>query len=77
MLKNLKFEILREQNSSVNSRRVSSDSILDISTGNCRRALVNEPGIMRNHTERHKRPEIVAAQVSPFAPTPVVKTVMK
>jgi hypothetical protein len=37
---------------------------------------VNEPGMMRNHTERHKRPEIVAVQVSPFAPT-VVKTVMK
>jgi hypothetical protein len=40
-------EVLRRQNSTAVSRQVSPDSLLYVSTGNCRGALVDESGMIR------------------------------
>jgi hypothetical protein len=44
-------EIVRKQNSTAIFRQVSPASLIDFSTGNCKRALVDESGMIRTQME--------------------------
>jgi hypothetical protein len=63
-------EILCRQISAAISRQVSSASLLDVSTGNCQRALVDVSRMTTNQMGTHNRTETIAVQGSPSAPTP-------
>jgi hypothetical protein len=60
-------EILFRQNSAAISHQVSSALLLDISAVNCKRAVVNESGMIRNQMGMHNRSEMVPVQESPCA----------
>jgi hypothetical protein len=64
------IEILRRQNSAAIPRQASTASLLDVSAGHCRTALVNESGTIRNEMGTHNRSEMVAVEGSRCAPTP-------
>jgi hypothetical protein len=48
-------EIVGRQNSSAIFHQVSLALLLDISAGNCQRALVDKSGMIRNQTGKHNR----------------------
>jgi hypothetical protein len=52
------------------SHRVSLALLLDVTVGNCWRALVGESGMIRNQMEMHTISEMVVVQGSPCARTP-------
>jgi hypothetical protein len=53
------------------SRQVSPTSQLGISAGNCRRALVDESGVIRTQMRTHNRSYMVAVHGTPRAIPPV------
>jgi hypothetical protein len=63
-------EMLCRQNSAAISDQVSPALQLDVSAGNCWRALVDESGMIINQMGMYGRSEMVAVQGSLCAPTP-------
>jgi hypothetical protein len=59
-------EILRRQSSAAISRQASSDSLLDVSAGNSRRALVDVSEMIKNQLGTHNKLEMVEVQESPY-----------
>jgi hypothetical protein len=55
-------QMLRRQNSAAISLQVSPASLLGVSEGNCKRALVDESEMFRNQIGTHNRSEMVAVQ---------------
>jgi hypothetical protein len=52
------------------SHQVSPASLLEVSAGNCQRALVDESGMTRIQMGKHNRTEMVTVQGLPCAPAP-------
>jgi hypothetical protein len=63
-------EILHRHNTTTIFHQVSPALLLDISAGNCQRALVDVSGMVRTQMGMHNISEMVAVQVPPCAPTP-------
>jgi hypothetical protein len=61
---------LHRQNSAAVCCQLSSALLLDVSAGNCQRAVVDESKIIRNEIGTLKISEMVALQGLPCASTP-------
>jgi hypothetical protein len=63
-------EILRKQNLTAISRQVSYISLLDVSAGNSKIALVDGSAMIRTQMGSHNTQEMIAVQGSPCASAP-------